>query len=466
MEPSQMRKGRNHCLMWNFIHCGCRFSNATPCTFKHNHGLPSFAESATNCRTSISGAVLQAAWFCYSPSSCMMMSVPSRSLGGTSGSKNYSRQEQHLQQVLAVASSSISVLSALISFYWFAHMKRNFRHQYVAAMRSLKKFGLLITHRLIMLLIASGMFKALWYWIPPITILALREPISHSFCQGAGFLLAVGIEASGPLQRIIPLPLAEMIGPDSVILLMAIHTALTIFASRKANSQTGLYHYRWVAYTCWAFFSILMAALAFINPSSSYVSQGTFCYLPARPIWYRLALSWIPRYIILCTILGIYLAVYLYTRSKFGNFDVRFSTNSLASEHTTRTDRQSSWPLPGLDGPDDPEGAEPDTEMSSPVLASPIASQTAKAAEISLSRCYEPVSGPPARPVNRTPTLLEALRDKTLVAAANRRVEYSANAALRQQHKAIKRQLRYLFVYPLVYLAMWIPAFVNHCYLC
>lgn len=57
--------------------------------------------------------------------------------------------------------------------------------------------------RLIMLLIGSGMFKALWYWIPPITILAGREPISYGFCQGAGFLLAVGIEASGPfLQRI------------------------------------------------------------------------------------------------------------------------------------------------------------------------------------------------------------------------------------------------------------------------
>ena len=132
----------------------------------------------------------------------MMMSLPSRSLGGTSGSNNYSRQEQHLQQVLAVAASSISVLSALISFYWFATMKRNFRHQYVAGIRSPKSTGLLTTPRLIMLLIASGMFKALWYWIPPITILALRGPISHSFCQGAGFLLAVGIEASGPLQRI------------------------------------------------------------------------------------------------------------------------------------------------------------------------------------------------------------------------------------------------------------------------
>lgn len=53
-----------------------------------------------------------------------------------------------------------------------------------------------------MLLIGSDMFKALWYWIPAITILARREPISHGFCHGAGFLLAVGVEASGPWRSI------------------------------------------------------------------------------------------------------------------------------------------------------------------------------------------------------------------------------------------------------------------------
>lgn len=113
------------------------------------------------------------------------MSVPRRGLGGISEkSNNYTRQEQHIQQVVAVASASISMLSAFVSFYWFVKMKRNFRHQ------------------LIVLLIGSDMFKALWYWIPSISILAGRDPIPHDFCQGAGFLLAVGVEASGPLQRI------------------------------------------------------------------------------------------------------------------------------------------------------------------------------------------------------------------------------------------------------------------------
>lgn len=212
-----------------------------------------------------------------------------------------------------------------------------------------------------------------------------------------------------------------------------------------------------------------MAALAFINPNSPYISQGTFCYLPARPIWYRLALSWVPRYLIFCTILGIYLAVYIYTKSKFGDLDATLSTNSLTSEDTTyhcRTDRHHSWPFSGLDGADESKNAQSGAEMSSPISDSPIASRRATMAEASLSRSYEPVSGPAARLINRTPTLLEALRDKTLLSTANKGVESSANAASRQRHKAIQKQLRYLFVYPLVYITMWIPAFVNHCYLC
>lgn len=66
----------------------------------------------------------------------MVMSVPDHSLGGIPGkSNNYTHREQHIQQVLAVTSSSISVLLGLVSFYWFATMKRNFRHQYVAGIR-------------------------------------------------------------------------------------------------------------------------------------------------------------------------------------------------------------------------------------------------------------------------------------------------------------------------------------------
>lgn len=68
-------------------------------------------------------------------------------------------------------------------------------------------------------------------------------------------------------------------------------------------------------------FSSLMAALAFVNPNTAYVSQSILCFLPSDPTWYRLALSWIPRYINFATILCIYACIYVYAQAnsrKFG----------------------------------------------------------------------------------------------------------------------------------------------------
>lgn len=121
---------------------------------------------------------------------------------GEKGNK-FTSQEQHIQQIVALTSASISLLLGIVSFYWFATMKRNYRHQYVARTR-LPRLKLLIMPRLIMLLIGSDMLKALWCWIPPLVILARQQPISSGFCQGAGFLLALGVEASGPLQKLDP----------------------------------------------------------------------------------------------------------------------------------------------------------------------------------------------------------------------------------------------------------------------
>lgn len=69
-------------------------------------------------------------------------------------------------------------------------------------MTRLPRLQVLIKPRLIMILIGGDMLKALWCWIPPMVILVRQQPISPGFCQGAGFFLAMGIEASGSLQII------------------------------------------------------------------------------------------------------------------------------------------------------------------------------------------------------------------------------------------------------------------------
>ena len=48
-----------------------------------------------------------------------------------------------------------------------------------------------------MLLIASNMWKAIWYFVPAILILTDGPPIPHGFCQGGGFMLAFGLEGAG-----------------------------------------------------------------------------------------------------------------------------------------------------------------------------------------------------------------------------------------------------------------------------
>lgn len=106
---------------------------------------------------------------------------PSPEGNAISRQNNYTAHQKHIQQILAVSFASISILSALLTISWFFKLKRIFRHE------------------LIMLLVASNMFKAIWYFIPAIVILVQNRPIPIKLCQGAGFLLSVGIESAGLL---------------------------------------------------------------------------------------------------------------------------------------------------------------------------------------------------------------------------------------------------------------------------
>jgi G protein-coupled receptor GPR1 len=102
--------------------------------------------------------------------------------------------------------------------------------------------------------------------------------------------------------------------------MIAIHSALYIFKPRVAQGEGGLYPYRNIAYIIWLVVPLILASLAFINNDNAYITEGTYCYLPVRPFWYRLALTWIPRYLIFIVILGIYVSIYYYVRYKFHGF--------------------------------------------------------------------------------------------------------------------------------------------------
>ena len=78
-----------------------------------------------------------------------------------------------------------------------------------------------------------------------------------------------------------------------------------------------------------------MAGLLFVNPTAGYISNGPFCSLPLRPYWYRLALAWIPRYLIGFIILGLAVAIYTHVGFEFRAFTKTADRSISVSTSTT-----------------------------------------------------------------------------------------------------------------------------------
>ena len=282
---------------------------------------------------------------------------------------------------------------------------------------------------------------------------------------------------------------------------MAIHTALSVLRPGKVMQYSGLYPFRYSAHACWAMFSVLMAALAFTGGNSyAYVSQGTFCYLPVRPIWYRIALSWAPRYLILATIILIYLAIYIYSKSRFGTFSPNISSAGTATTERSASNTSGGASEAQARAPQNRRSCALRNEQENPIRVDavnystrPSIIQKPSRLKYSFGRPLAPArpaafdgeandlaSSDPTSPTDissprsetnpiadktfRTPTLMEALHDKSLYALAINRPRKSPDETICKRHKAIRRQLRYMFVYPMIYLLMWVVPFVNHCY--
>ena len=185
---------------------------------------------------------------------------------------------------------------------------------------------------------------------------------------------------------------------DFMILLIALHTVMTVFKPQSVSDDSGLYPYRYTAYASFVAFPTIMACLPFIHGKSAYTPTTTTCAQPIRPFWYRLALGWVPRYLILIFILGVYAAVYLYVRYKFKDVAACLSERSSSYDSDPLTDVDTAETINGYEG-----------SSSDPNVRSP-------------------------------------------------------NTSLLVRHRTIKKQLRYMFIYPLVYLLMWMFPFINHCY--
>lgn len=219
-------------------------------------------------------------------------------------------QQRHTIQVMATATSAVSITAAICALYWFCMMRRNFRRD------------------LVLLLVVGDFWKSLWFLIYAAVTFA-RGPIStHSaFCQGSGYLLQMGIMMC-----------------DVAIFFMSLHMCLQIFPPHNSFlGSDGLYRIRYGVVVAWIFVPNLSASLAFLNHGSTgpaYQAAGAFCTLPVRPFWYRLALSWVPRYLNWIFVMGVAIRIYSHVGKEFRVFGhERDRSSSMSMPGTSSIDR-------------------------------------------------------------------------------------------------------------------------------
>ncbi|KAK8207982.1 G protein-coupled receptor gpr1 [Zalaria obscura] len=132
---------------------------------------------------------------------------------------------------------------------------------------------------------------------------------------------------------------------DYAILAMSIHMALQIFRpGSSVFGHDGLYRFRHTVIGGWLVVPAFDAALAFVSHDMGYMAQGAFCSLPIRPFWYRLALSWIPRYLIFITVLGIAVRIYRHVGKGFKVFAREQDRSSKSNDPAQqRSSQHPAW---------------------------------------------------------------------------------------------------------------------------
>lgn len=257
-----------------------------------------------------------------------------------------------------------------------------------------------------------------------------------------------------------------------------------------------------------------MCSLAFVQGKQGYIAQGAFCTLPIRPFWYRLAISWIPRYVIMITIAGLYLAIYIHVALQFR------SISWLRHLHGSRTRGGLSLTMPNTycDGMDEAEFSRHYSVRRLMTAKAPsIQSQDSskRQRQFSESRSRKTSTGttlvgrssksgtPTSRSiVDISPTdeyqgpgdLGNSGGDFTKNRAQQKRQEVvgqpdadvqtpsqprnadqpadflnrgvmrdEMNERDKTRHQAIQTQIRRHFVYPVVYFLVWLFPLVNHC---
>ncbi|CAI4872182.1 CHS_3a_G0008440.mRNA.1.CDS.1 [Saccharomyces cerevisiae] len=220
-------------------------------------------------------------------------------------------------RIIAITASAVSLIAGCLGMFFLSKMDKRRK---------------VFRHDLIAFLIICDFLKAFILMIYPMIIL-IDDSVyaTPAFFNTLGWFTAFAIE-----------------GADMAIMIFAIHFAILIFKpnwkwrnKRSGNMEGGLYKKRSYIWPITALVPAILASLAFINynklnddsdttiildnnnynfPDSprqgGYKPWSAWCYLPPKPYWYKIVLSWGPRYFIIIFIFAVYLSIYIFITSE------------------------------------------------------------------------------------------------------------------------------------------------------
>ncbi|CAI4325966.1 CQS_1a_G0008350.mRNA.1.CDS.1 [Saccharomyces cerevisiae] len=220
-------------------------------------------------------------------------------------------------RIIAITASAVSLIAGCLGMFFLSKMDKRRK---------------VFRHDLIAFLIICDFLKAFILMIYPMIILIDNSVYAKpAFFNTLGWFTAFAIE-----------------GADMAIMIFAIHFAILIFKpnwkwrnKRSGNMEGGLYKKRSYIWPITALVPAILASLAFINynklnddsdttiildnnnynfPDSprqgGYKPWSAWCYLPPKPYWYKIVLSWGPRYFIIIFIFAVYLSIYIFITSE------------------------------------------------------------------------------------------------------------------------------------------------------
>jgi G protein-coupled receptor GPR1 len=306
---------------------------------------------------------------------------------------------------------------------------------------------------------------------------------------------------------------------------MSLHMSLQIFSTgSKIFGSDGLYRFRHTVLGGSVVFPFLCAVLAFIRGRQGYIAQGPFCTLPIRPYWYRLALQWIPRYLTWLYIMFVAFRIYLHVGQAFKIFAREDDLDSSTSANVDGLESAGTVPGEGPQDLHVSYGREPsvgNVQDVSDLMESNTASSQAPTRSSSQGKQSTrptflnspsedfkvPSAGHPGRgspisiPGKRTihhelfqvPSEVVAQRSSVpgnavrgpLIDINAPTKSHSVNLAcigercqqmmsrdkadrvlddtpFTKRRRAIQRQMRLLFIYPITYLMVWTIPFIYH----